>query len=114
MIRVAAAMNTNSRAWSKTMSAAEKTTDHKEIRKWIESRGGRPARVTSTAPGHEDDKNGSGGILRVDFQEPDESLEEISWDEFFDIFEEHKLAFLYQEDTSGGRKSRFAKFVRRT
>jgi hypothetical protein len=97
----------------RTMSSAEKTTDHKVIRKWVEERGGRPARVAETAPGHEDARKGSGGILRVDFQEPDESLEEISWSEFFAIFEKNKLAFLYQEDTSGGRKSRLVKFVDR-
>ena len=77
------------------MSTAEKTTDHDEIRKWVEARGGRPARVAQTAPGKDDEQDGSGGILRIDFQEPDEALEEIPWSEFFDIFETNKLAFLY-------------------
>ncbi len=53
------------------------------------------------------------GILRVDFQEPDENLREIGWDEFFDTFEDRKLAFLYQDKTSDGQDSRFFKFVNR-
>ena len=40
-------------------------------------------------------------------------MQEISWEEFFDKFEEKKLAFLYQEKTSGGDESRFFKFVSR-
>jgi hypothetical protein len=87
------------------MSAAQRTTDHQAIRKWIEKRGGRPARVKETAH----TKKGSAGILRVDFAEPDESLEQISWEEFFGTFDKQKLAFLYQDEDS----SRFVKFVNR-
>jgi hypothetical protein len=87
------------------MSSAEKTTDHKTIKAWVEERGGRPARVAKEDKG--------GGILRIDFQEPDDSLEEISWEEFFEIFEENKLAFLHQDQTSSGKTSRFVKFVNR-
>ena len=60
----------------KAMSEARKTTDRDTIRKWAEERGGRPARVRGS---------GAGGILRIDFAEPEEGLEEISWDEFFRI-----------------------------
>ncbi len=59
------------------------------------------------------DTGGDGGILRVDFQEPDEGLEEIDWDEFFEIFEENALAFLHQDNTGSGGESRFNKFVKR-
>jgi hypothetical protein len=86
------------------MAQATKTTDHEKIREWVEERGGKPTRVAGT-----DDKSG-GGILRIDFGEPEDSLEEISWDEFFDTFEDRDLAFLYQDE----KKSRFFKFVRRT
>jgi hypothetical protein len=89
------------------MSQAKKLTDHDEIRTWAEARGGRPARVKATAG------KGSGGILRFDFQEPDEGLEEISWDEFFEIFDENDLALLEQDETAGGKQSRFFKFVNR-
>lgn len=87
------------------MSSAKKTTDHDIIRDWIEQRDGRLARVSDTADG--------GGILRVDFGEPDESLEGIEWEDFFRIFDENGLAFLYQEKTDGGQISRFNKFVDR-
>lgn len=95
------------------MSSAQTTTDHGKIRKWAEKRGGRPARVAATAPGHENAIKGSGGILRIDFREPDEALEEISWEEFFDTFEKNNLAFFYQEKVESGQESRFFKFVER-
>lgn len=89
------------------MSAAETTTDHDAIRDWIERRGGTPAKVRGT-----DDESGE-GILRIDFAEPDEALEPISWEEFFETFEDRGLAFLYQDETAGGEESRFFKFVSR-
>jgi hypothetical protein len=96
------------------MATAQKTIDHAAIRKWVEKHGGRPARVAETAPGKSEGRAGSEGILRIDFGEPDESLEEISWEAFFDTFEKHELALLYEDDeNSGRRKSRFSKFVRR-
>lgn len=100
-----------SRSSSKTHDsgghAAELTTDHDKIRAWAEARNGRP----SVVKGSRDTEGG--GILRIDFDDPEESLEPISWDEFFDIFDDRKLAFLYQERTADGKLSRFFKFVRR-
>ncbi len=90
------------------MSEAEKTTDHDTIRKWAEARGGRPA-IVRRKGGKDDD----GGILRLDFGEPDEALEEIGWDEFFAIFDENGLALLHQDKTADGKQSRFNKLVRR-
>jgi hypothetical protein len=89
------------------MSAAKAITDHRRIQEWAEQRGGRPARVKGTEDGD------GGGLLRFDFGEKDDSLEEIDWDQFFEIFEQNKLALLEQEETSSGRTSRFSKFVRR-
>ena len=89
------------------MSSSETTTDHDTIREWIEKRGGIPTVVKGT-----EGKDGE-GILRVDFAERDEKLEEISWDEFFDTFEDRGLAFLYQEETADGKESRFFRFVNR-
>jgi hypothetical protein len=86
------------------MSSSTTTTDHDEIREWVEERDGRPAIVRT---------KGEGGILRIDFGEPEPNLEEIDWDEFFQVFEESDLAFLYQDETSGGKQSRFNKFVQR-
>lgn len=91
------------------MSSAQRTTDHKVIRKWIEERKGRPSVVESTS----DDKRG-GGLLRIDFREKDDELEEIDWDRFFEIFDENDLAFLHQDKTADGKVSRFSKFVSRS
>jgi hypothetical protein len=89
------------------MSQAETTTDHDAIRKWIEERQGRPTKVKGT-----ESRDGE-SILRVDFQEPDEKLEPISWEEFFQTFEDRELAFLHQDKTADGKTSRFFKFVHR-
>jgi hypothetical protein len=92
------------------MSGESKTTtDHDAIRRWVEERGGRPARVKDTG------SNGDPGILRVDYpgRGDDEALEEISWDDWLRAFDENELAFLYQEETKDGNESRFSKLVAR-
>lgn len=85
------------------------TTDHKVIQKWVEERGGWPAAVKNTK-GKDDP-----GLLRIDFPgySGEGSLEKISWEQFFDKFEEKKLAFLYQDEKRDGEESRFFKFVNR-
>ena len=89
------------------MARANVTTDHDKIRTWAEARGGHPATVKDTETDDE------AGILRLDFDPPDEGLEKISWDEFFEKFDEKDLAFLFQDKTAGGKTSRFHKFVSR-
>ena len=89
------------------MSSSETTTDHDTIRKWIEARGGIPTVVKGT-----EGEDGE-GLLRVDFAERDEKLEEIPWEEFFATFEDRGLAFLHQDKTKDGSESRFFKFVKR-
>ena len=79
------------------MARARRTADHDEIREWVESRGGRPAIVEGTE-----------GLLRIDFDEPDPTLEETDWDTFFRIFDESNVDFLYNPD--GG----MVKFVEST
>lgn len=86
---------------------AKTTTDHDTIRKWAESRGGRPAAVASTHKGDD------AGIIRIAFQGDTERLENISWDELFAQLEESQLAFLYQDETKDDETSRFFKFVKR-
>lgn len=85
------------------------TTNHEEIQKWVEERGGRPAIVKRT-------EKGGSALLRIDYPgySGEDTLEEIEWDEFFEIFDENKLAFLYQEETADGGQSRFSKFVERS
>lgn len=84
---------------------ANTTTDHDQIRRWAERHGGKPAAVKSTHRG--DDP----GILRLMFPKAPHSehdaLEEISWDEFFEKFDESKLALIYEDD------SNFSKLVKR-
>src|SRR3954447_10418492 len=73
------------------------TTDHDEIREWAESKGGKPAAVERTHQG------GDVGIIRIMFpdnpQSAHQALVEISWDEFFEQFEESNLALLYEKDS---------------
>jgi hypothetical protein len=82
---------------------AQITTDHDQIRKWAESRGGKPAAVKATHRGKDT------GIIRLKFPDApnsnDESLEEIPWDEFFRKFDEAGLALLYQDRMSGARRA---------
>jgi hypothetical protein len=140
-------------------SESRTLTDHDEIRKWVEARGGRPARVKGTGnPLPEETAQGEGqsegqsegkgkatgsgdtagnsagsdgtpeskkakgaaksknaeadldaGLLRIDFQEPDDRLEPVDWDMFFTTFEERKLALL----CGSGKDSRFNKLIKR-
>lgn len=85
------------------MADAMSTTDHQKIKSWAEERGGKPAAVKGTGSG--DDP----GVLRIDFPgyTSEESLKEISWEQFFAKFEKERLAFLYQEETEDGGASRF-------
>ena len=87
------------------MGSAARTTDHDEIRRWVEKRGGFPAHVKSTPDGD------NPGVLRIDYPgySGEDTLERISWDEWFDWFERDRLAFLYQDES----KSRFSKLVSR-
>ncbi len=88
----------------------KKTTDRNVIRNWVEERGGRPASVKGTG------NEGEPGVLRIEFpghEKKPESLREISWDEFFEKFDEKNLAFLYQDEMRSGKPSRFFKFVAR-
>ena len=93
-----------------TASAESKvTTNHDEIRKWVEERGGQPARVRGTG-----DDEGP-GVLRIDYPgfSGEDTLEPIAWEEFLEAFEDNNLAFLYQEQTKDGEISRFSKLVDR-
>jgi hypothetical protein len=92
-----------------TGSDTRTTTDHDEIRRWVEEHGGKPARVRGTGGG--DDP----GVLRIDFPggAGEDELEHISWDEWFQKFDEQNLAFLYQEQKADGEDSTFFKLVSR-
>ena len=91
------------------MEQANTTTNHKRIRRWVEERGGHPARVKGT------EVKGSSGVLLIDYPgySGTQTFEAISWDEFFKGFEENQLAFLYEDEKKAGRQGRFSKLINR-
>lgn len=91
------------------MASAEPVTDHRTIREWAEARGAKPACVRGTGG------KGDTGMIRLDFPgySGGDSLEPISWDEWFKAFDENKLALLIQETTADGQQSNFNKLVSR-
>lgn len=89
------------------MAETVKTTDHDEIRKFAEKHKARPSRVAGTESGE------GKGIIRLNFPGytgEDGSLEEIEWEEFFEIFEDNNLAMIYDADQESPN---FNKFVNR-
>lgn len=93
------------------MSRSRTTTDHDEIRRWAEERGGKPSAVKRTRRGAKDV-----GMIRLDFPgySGEGSLEPITWDQWFDKFDAKKLALVLQDKTPSGEKSNFNKLVART
>jgi ferritin-like metal-binding protein YciE len=89
--------------------SGEVLTDREQIRQWAEERGGTPACVRGTG-----DK-GDIGMLRIDFPgySGGDSLEPISWDDWFEKFDERRLALIVQEKTAKGEKSNFNKLIAR-
>jgi hypothetical protein len=83
------------------------TKDHTTIQKWVKERGGKPALVKDT-------ENRGSGVIRINFTgyNGKNSLKEITWKEFFNIFDEKNLSFLYQNKTSSNKESRFFKFIK--
>jgi hypothetical protein len=94
------------KADAKRSASSTTTTDHDEIRKWVESRGGFPAHVKQTGR-----KRGDLGVLRIDYPgySGRDTLDRIDWEQWLDAFDRNKLAFLYQNK----RGSRFSKLVNR-
>ena len=93
---------------AKRKSSSKRTTDHDQIMKWAESRGGQPAAVKRTRGAKET------GLIRIDFPgySGSKSLEHISWDDFFKKFDKSKLQLVYQDKTKEGKKSRFNRLVK--
>jgi hypothetical protein len=91
------------------MASAQPVTNHNEIRKWVEARNGKPACVKGTGG------KGDPGVLRINFPgySGEETLQEISWEEWFQQFDENNLALLVQDRTSDGELSTFNKLVSR-
>ena len=91
-------------------SESKYTADHETIRRWAEERGGKPAAVKGTSRSEDDP-----GMIRLDFPgySGEGSLEEISWEEWFEKFDENDLMLAYQEETADGEQSNFNKIVSR-
>jgi hypothetical protein len=92
------------------MTHTKQTTDHEQIRRWAEARGAKPACVRGT--GNKKDT----GIIRLDFPgyTGEDKLEHISWDDWFEKFDDSALALIYQEKTAEGQESNFNKLIKRT
>lgn len=88
--------------------ASKVTTNHDEIIRWVEDRGGKPAVVKDT-----EGKGEGVGVIRINFPgySGKDTLKDISWDQFFKTFDEKRLGFLYQDKTKDGQMSRFFKFI---
>jgi hypothetical protein len=88
--------------------SSKTTTDLDEIKKWAEAREGKPVIIKGTEKGKE-----GGGVLRIDFPgfRGGDTFEEVSWDEWYEIFKSRKLEFLYQDKTADGKESRFFKLI---
>jgi hypothetical protein len=91
-------------------SKSATTTDHDEIRSWVEEHDGKPASVRGTGDGD------VAGVLRIDFPggAGEEELEHISWEQWFEKFDDNDLAFLYQQEKASGEDSTFFKLVSRS
>lgn len=87
------------------MSSSKQTLDHQKIKKWVEERDGVPTIIKGTESGHGE------GLLRVHFPNAgnDDHFKKISWDDFFEKFEEKELVFVYQDE----KDSTFHKMVSR-
>jgi ferritin-like metal-binding protein YciE len=107
--RTKAAASSRSGSRSSSSAGSRALTDHEEIRSWAEERGAQPACVKGT--GGKTDT----GMIRLDFPgySGEESLQPVSWDDWFEKFDESNLSLLVQDKTSGGQKSNFNKLVSR-
>ena len=86
-------------------------TDHEEIRRWAEERRAVPACVRGTGG------DADTGMIRLDFPgySGEESLQEISWDDWFEKFDANGLALIVQDTTPGkpNQQSNFNKLISR-
>ncbi len=97
----------------RTSRSAQPMTDHDQIRRWAEERGAEPACVRGTGG------RGDTGMIRLDFPgySGQESLEHISWEDWFQKFDENNLALLVRGDNfnklvnrqGGSRRERLAR-----
>lgn len=85
-------------------SEATTFTNHAQIRRWAECRGGVPVMTV-----------GAQGQLLIHFPDETEAanIQAVDWDDWFRQFDALDLALLCQEETVEGEMSRFHKLVHR-
>lgn len=79
------------------MADTKQTTNHDEIKEWAEKHEAKPVKVKDTATGMGE------GLIRLaleGYSKDSEELEVIGWEEFFHIFEENKLAMVYDQESN--------------
>jgi len=74
----------------------KKTQDGNKIENWVKNRDGVPAKIKGTKD-----------LIRIKFDSLEDELIPITWFEFYKIFEDKKLTFLYEDND----ESRFCKFI---
>lgn len=77
------------------------TRDHDVIRGWAEDRSATPATVPGTEHGDHL------GVLRFDFPDYGGDLQHVTWEAWFDTFDQRSLHFVYQERKKDGKPSNF-------
>lgn len=86
-----------------------RTIEHRVVREWAEKRGLVPTTIRGTW--------GSDLPTPLQLTEPEADADpariELTWDQFFEIFEDRQLAFTYQDDDVSGVPSQYYKFERR-
>jgi len=84
---------------------AKATVDINEIKHWVEQRHGEPAVVVR--------EKKKSGVLRILFPgyKGKDKLEKISWEEWYKMFLQKHLSFIYQEKTNDDQISYFFKLI---
>ncbi|MXN93344.1 hypothetical protein GR160_19140 [Flavobacterium sp. Sd200] len=88
---------------SKENMLYDTTVSHAKIIEWTKSKGGKPA-VLKGYDGRKSDK------LHINFLGFAEDDVQVSWDEFFTIFDKKNLEFTYMAETKESLENRFYKF----
>lgn len=93
------------------MTSYRVTTDTAEIKNWVESHEGTPAVIGE----------GSEEMVRIDFPGKEDERElskakrsrEVSWDDFFKVFEDKELAFIYYPNKDVNDPTFSYRFIKR-
>ena len=85
------------------------TTEHDEIKEWVEAHAGCPVAIRDTADGDHP------GVLWIAFpgKAASNRFKILRWEEWLTKFDEEGLALLYQTQHGDGSASTFFKLVRR-